>query len=207
MWYIIHTNYDLTEGRGWEIPTTITQDRNVALWYAHTYRPFYGQVQGIHTVNGADKLTYDREHEFLKTYPRGEIVDPELNAQWKQYEKTFTDQGRKLPEPPMNPQTVYVVGYVTDPGIGGTVIRNQFMPAQFFTDYNEAQQAAIAGADAGNKIWHIIALETDTYCGTRAMAKERIFTYPVPKPAIVETEQIQQYDIDELTDLFTVGVK
>jgi hypothetical protein len=207
MWYIIHTNYDQTEGRGWEVPTTITQDRNVALWHAHTHRPFYGQVQGIHTVNGGEKLTYDREHEFLKTYPQGEITDPELNAQWTQYMKAFTDQGKALPEPPMNPATVYVVGFAGDAGIGGTRIRNQFMPKQFFLDYNEAQQAAMVNADTDGKVWHIIALKTDTYCGTRAMAGERIFTYPVPKPAIVEPVQVEQYDIDELTNLFTVGVK
>lgn len=194
MLYLTATNYDQCEGRGWQVPTLITRERNVALWFAYTTKPFYDRVQEAYQLNFGD--LYRTKTDFIKTYPKTQVADETLNAAWEDY-MTVTLQGNEtLPAPKLNVETVYLVGHTMDASIGGTVYHDKFFPTMIVETYVQAKTAALQLATDGQD-YHVIAVDTDTNYGTGMYDRERIFSTTKPELMTVAVEALNTNILDK----------
>jgi hypothetical protein len=132
------TNYDLTEGRGWEVPTVFTLTLNDALYFAHTHRLFYDRPQSVseHTFGELSFGFGDR----IST--EGSFYNESLGSNWNEYIKLLEKHGEILPKPAAEPQVIYVVGAGANRKIGDIRYQDVFTPDSVFFDERQAVEYA-----------------------------------------------------------------
>lgn len=136
--FTCETNYDLTEGRGWEVPTVFTLTLNDALYFAHTHRLFYDRPQSINERAFGD---FGFEHSKRVSFQE-RFEDKLLGSDWFDYVDQLEERRETLPKPGAAPQAIYVVGGGIGRLIGSTAYRDVFTPRSLFTDEVEAIKAA-----------------------------------------------------------------
>lgn len=136
--FTCETNYDLTEGRGWEVPTVFTLTLNDALYFAHTHRLFYERPQSINEREFGD---FGFEHSKRVSF-EWRFEDEILGSDWRDYVDQLEERGEVLPKPGAAPQAVYIVGGSVGRMIGSTRYPDVFAPRSAFTDEAEAIEAA-----------------------------------------------------------------
>jgi len=195
------TNYDLTEGRGWTVPTVFTLTLNDALYFAHTHRLFYNHPQSIDERQFGD---FGLEHS-QRISSEGRFEDEILASNWRQYVKLLEERGELLPKPGAVPQAIYVVGGSIGRMIGSTVYRDVFYPRSAFADEAEAIEAAqkmlpIGDEDVLYTNPRVFKLFTNTTYGVHVFNSEP--HYVAVDPATVDRKEAH---FIELKNLFEVS--
>jgi hypothetical protein len=203
MFYFSTTNVDGTEGRGWRIPTLFTEDYRVALWAAHSFTPFYDQVENAFQTEG-DKFTFTPFYNVKFKAPN-EIVDmPEVTEKWAEYVELYKDDPDGLPDPDNAiPKPIFVLGIDTIGHIG-TSKQNRFSIEGIYHNFEDAVKAAYEKDELGYKIY---ALKTNKYYAHKMFSEEPVWVQPTVtlEEAVVaaDTEAKIQQRKDELTTFFT----
>lgn len=185
--YICSTNSDLTEGRGWVVPTVFTESRNVALWFANHYRPFYGRFQDISRQTIGDPITdwYGRSIAGEQG-PR----DPEENEAWKSY----LALGEPT-QPKLKKRKLYVVAILRELRIGDSRYPNTPFQHAVFSSYHAAVIVSERLSDDGtpNLVYEV---QTDTYYSRTPISGEPYYMPMAQRPKL----EPEQHEDDRKTE-------
>jgi hypothetical protein len=172
MLYFVFVPYDLTEGRGWQTPSAVTDNQETALWLAFHHRPFYGRPQDVYVLEPGEEMRFDKAHSFVQ---EGKLTDPELNAFWQQRLAQLSAAGEPLPQPKLDPYDVYLTGPSEMRYVGSTKYNDRFVFERVYLGFDEAVNAVSEEIAPGERR-HVVKLRTDTYYLNQALEEERIFT-------------------------------
>jgi len=101
MLFFTRTNYDQTEGRGWEVPTGFYTTENCALWNAYKHKPFYNRPQDINIYDTKNDGFFGQR--FFFGFDNSFFGDESKTAEWKNYLQIVKDEHNGEPYPPANP--------------------------------------------------------------------------------------------------------
>jgi len=165
------TNYDLTEGRGWEVPTVFSLTLNDALYFAHTHRLFYYQPQSVseHTFG---ELSFGYGKPISS---EGNFSDEVLGMDWREYVELLEKRGETLPKPASKPQEIYVAGAGVNRKIGDYSYRDVFVPDSVFLDESQAVEYAQKKLELEDGLYtnpRVFKLLTNTTYGVRVFDGE-----------------------------------